>query len=212
MISGRCRGATDLTDINDMNDSPEQGLTVYLVGGAVRDGLLGRPVAKRDWVVVGSDPEEMLHRGFTLVGRDSESVPAANIGDREFGILFADNTDGIRLANVLIANFRHGCFEAEGFADLGAISPGLFTDSYLDGVHCANEAGPNPTAFGIVRDDALGFAPDVVAPNNSNEDGLVYYNGAGGELPSANTTFVSAAGGINFTGEIVERPANFTAG
>ena len=87
-----------------------------------------------------------------------------------------------------------------------------FTDSYLDGVHCANEAGPNPTAFGIVRDDALGFAPDVVAPNNSNEDGLVYYNGAGGELPSANTTFFSAAGGINFTGEIVERPANFTAG
>lgn len=53
-----------------MNDSPEQGLTVYLVGGAVRDGLLGRPVAERDWVVVGSDPEEMLHRGFTLVGRD----------------------------------------------------------------------------------------------------------------------------------------------
>ena len=65
MISARGRAGTD-----DMNDAPERGLTVYLVGGAVRDGLLGRPAAERDWVVVGADPEEMLRRGFTLVGRD----------------------------------------------------------------------------------------------------------------------------------------------
>ena len=32
-------------------------MEVYLVGGAVRDELLGRPVRERDWVVVGSTPE-----------------------------------------------------------------------------------------------------------------------------------------------------------
>lgn len=42
----------------------------YLVGGAVRDKLLGRPVKERDWVVVGETPESMLARGFRPVGRD----------------------------------------------------------------------------------------------------------------------------------------------
>ncbi|MDB6060201.1 MAG: cca [Verrucomicrobiaceae bacterium] len=42
----------------------------YLVGGAVRDKLLGYPFHERDWVVVGSTPEEMLSAGFKPVGRD----------------------------------------------------------------------------------------------------------------------------------------------
>ena len=45
-------------------------MKVYLVGGAVRDELLGRPVAERDWVVVGSTPDQMLKAGFRQVGRD----------------------------------------------------------------------------------------------------------------------------------------------
>ena len=45
-------------------------MKVYLVGGAVRDELLGRPVTERDWVVVDSSPEDMLRRGFRQVGRD----------------------------------------------------------------------------------------------------------------------------------------------
>ncbi len=45
-------------------------LTVYCVGGAVRDNLLGLPVQDRDWVVVGSTPEEMTARGFKPVGSD----------------------------------------------------------------------------------------------------------------------------------------------
>lgn len=40
----------------------------YLVGGAVRDALLGVQVKERDWVVVGSTPEEMLEDGFKQVG------------------------------------------------------------------------------------------------------------------------------------------------
>jgi tRNA nucleotidyltransferase (CCA-adding enzyme) len=42
----------------------------YEVGGCVRDELLGLPVADRDWVVVGSTPEDMVRRGFRPVGKD----------------------------------------------------------------------------------------------------------------------------------------------
>jgi tRNA nucleotidyltransferase (CCA-adding enzyme) len=45
-------------------------LRSYLVGGAVRDRLLGRPPGDRDWVVVGATPEQMIARGFKPVGRD----------------------------------------------------------------------------------------------------------------------------------------------
>lgn len=43
---------------------------IYLVGGAVRDGLLGLAVKDRDYVVVGATPEAMLAQGFQAVGRD----------------------------------------------------------------------------------------------------------------------------------------------
>ncbi len=45
-------------------------METYLVGGAVRDDLLGRPVIDRDYVVVGSTPQEMEARGFRRVGMD----------------------------------------------------------------------------------------------------------------------------------------------
>jgi tRNA nucleotidyltransferase (CCA-adding enzyme) len=45
-------------------------MQTYLVGGAVRDKLLGRSVTDRDFVVVGASPEEMLRLGFRSVGRD----------------------------------------------------------------------------------------------------------------------------------------------
>lgn len=45
-------------------------MQVYLVGGAVRDELLGRSVTERDWVVVGATPEAMIERGFRPVGRE----------------------------------------------------------------------------------------------------------------------------------------------
>jgi len=47
-----------------------QPVTVYRVGGSVRDELLGRPVADRDYVVVGATPEMMTASGFRPVGRD----------------------------------------------------------------------------------------------------------------------------------------------
>jgi tRNA nucleotidyltransferase (CCA-adding enzyme) len=45
-------------------------MQVYLVGGAVRDRLLGRPVRERDWVVVGAEPADLTSRGFIPVGRE----------------------------------------------------------------------------------------------------------------------------------------------
>ena len=45
-------------------------LECYLVGGAVRDALLNEAAGDRDWVVVGSSPEDMLERGFRAVGKD----------------------------------------------------------------------------------------------------------------------------------------------
>lgn len=45
-------------------------MKTYLVGGAVRDALLGLSGSDRDWVVVGSTPEAMVQAGFTPVGKD----------------------------------------------------------------------------------------------------------------------------------------------
>ena len=43
---------------------------IYLVGGAVRDELLGIEPQERDWVVIGSSPQQMLAQGFKIVGKD----------------------------------------------------------------------------------------------------------------------------------------------
>jgi len=45
-------------------------MKTYLVGGAVRDKLLGYPFHEKDWVVVGATPEIMEQQGFTPVGKD----------------------------------------------------------------------------------------------------------------------------------------------
>ncbi|WP_432729809.1 multifunctional CCA addition/repair protein [Variovorax sp. W6] len=45
-------------------------MKIFLVGGALRDRLLERPVSDHDWLVVGATPEEMVARGYLPVGRD----------------------------------------------------------------------------------------------------------------------------------------------
>jgi len=45
-------------------------MNIYLVGGAVRDKLLGIPVKDKDWVVVGATPDDMLAQGYQQVGKD----------------------------------------------------------------------------------------------------------------------------------------------
>ena len=48
----------------------QHAMRVYVVGGAVRDELLGLPVKDCDYVVVGATPEHMIEQGFKPVGRD----------------------------------------------------------------------------------------------------------------------------------------------
>lgn len=50
--------------------SKNEEYKIYLVGGAVRDKLLGLPVNEKDWVVVGATPEILLSQGFKQVGKD----------------------------------------------------------------------------------------------------------------------------------------------
>src|SRR5262249_28913542 len=45
-------------------------MEVYLVGGAVRDRLLGLPIRERDWVVVGARPEDLERQGYLSVGKE----------------------------------------------------------------------------------------------------------------------------------------------
>jgi tRNA nucleotidyltransferase (CCA-adding enzyme) len=45
-------------------------MKTYLVGGAVRDALMGLPVQDRDWVVVGATPQMLLDQGYVAVGKD----------------------------------------------------------------------------------------------------------------------------------------------
>ena len=53
-----------------MNSNYTARMQIYMVGGAVRDRLLGRPVNDHDWVVVGATPQQMLELGYLAVGRD----------------------------------------------------------------------------------------------------------------------------------------------
>lgn len=48
----------------------DEAMEIYLVGGAVRDALLGLPAGDRDWVVVGADQSQMEALGYKAVGRD----------------------------------------------------------------------------------------------------------------------------------------------
>jgi len=45
-------------------------MKIYLVGGAVRDKLLGRPITERDWLVSGATPEQLIAQDYQQVGKD----------------------------------------------------------------------------------------------------------------------------------------------
>ena len=54
----------------DFKPPCEPKVRAYLVGGAVRDFLLGKPILERDWVVLGESSDSMLKKGFLPVGKD----------------------------------------------------------------------------------------------------------------------------------------------
>ncbi|WP_243140610.1 CCA tRNA nucleotidyltransferase [Pelistega ratti] len=59
-----------LSNLAFESDQYTEGLSIFCVGGAVRDALLHLPSGDKDWVVVGSTPEEMVARQFIPVGGD----------------------------------------------------------------------------------------------------------------------------------------------
>src|SRR5690606_21611659 len=69
-VGAHRRAAVSAPESTTAHDPDCDGLQVYIVGGAVRDALLGQPPGDRDWVVVGATPEDMARRGFIPVGGD----------------------------------------------------------------------------------------------------------------------------------------------
>ncbi len=72
-VSGRCfiqYWNTCSVNIVSMATGEVKSMQIYLVGGAVRDRLLQRPVKERDYVVVGATAEQLLAQGYRQVGRD----------------------------------------------------------------------------------------------------------------------------------------------
>ena len=63
-------GLERLQDVLLMPEDSHDSLSVYTVGGAVRDALLGIAVKDHDYVVVGSTAAEMLSLGYKPVGKD----------------------------------------------------------------------------------------------------------------------------------------------
>lgn len=68
-------------------------METYLVGGAVRDRLLGIDVSDRDWVVTGASPEAMLARGFRPVGKDFPVFLHPETGD-EYALARTERKSG----------------------------------------------------------------------------------------------------------------------
>lgn len=68
-------------------------MQIYLVGGAVRDRLLGRPIEDRDWVVVGAEPEQLTAQGFKPVGRDFPVFLHPNTGE-EYALARTERKSG----------------------------------------------------------------------------------------------------------------------
>ena len=68
-------------------------MKTYLVGGAVRDFLLNVPSSDRDWVVVGSTPQEMLAKGFSQVGK-SFPVFLDPVSDDEYALARTETKTG----------------------------------------------------------------------------------------------------------------------
>ena len=71
-IACSCNGAACRTQrsVSRRNLLRLPTMQTYLVGGAIRDALLGQAGSDRDWVVVGATPEQMVEQGFVPVGRD----------------------------------------------------------------------------------------------------------------------------------------------
>ena len=103
---------------------------IYLVGGAVRDELLGYPFTERDYVVVGASPAQMLGEALA-VGISDSRIGMQSRMTRLVGHVFED-------ANEVRQQFHiaRAVMEAAGKAEFACAMPGHFTDGHHD-IPCA---------------------------------------------------------------------------
>lgn len=121
-----------------------------------------------------------LFVNVTLAGRDITSISSGLLDDREFGIVFADNTTQVRMANMVVSNFRNGCYEVDSSSDLSSIGLGSdITAGFIDGVHCGHEqSGLNGNVFvrWLLRSgDVADNLPDIIGRGDGNGDGFRFY-------------------------------------
>ncbi|MGB5325135.1 MAG: hypothetical protein WBN40_06905, partial [Pseudomonadales bacterium] len=138
----------------------------------------------------------------TLFGNDNDNIIETGSADREFGLLFEENTNQARLANIAIVNFRNGCYEVGADVDLSTMSlngePESHT-SFVDGIHCTNEfiSSNPPDPLRALRFGGVDIP--VALRDINNGQGLRSYNNNIGQT-------------ANFAGEGAGGVAGFTAG
>ena len=93
-------------------------METYLVGGAVRDRLLGLPIIEKDYVVVGATETEMLEAGYRSVGRAFPVFLHPDTAE-EYALTYAE----ARGVNIVISNPPFG--ERCGRTELGEIARGF---------------------------------------------------------------------------------------
>lgn len=82
-------------------------MQIYLVGGAVRDKLLGVTPRDRDWVVVGATPEALRQRGYKAVGRDFPVFLHPETGE-EYALARTERKQGQRLPRISVPYQHRG--------------------------------------------------------------------------------------------------------
>lgn len=171
------------------------GLSFNNFDGLVKDMLVihrvglysdASPGGGRAGIYAGSsnatpDLTNPLLVNITLAGRDDSSISSLAPDAREFGILFADGTEKIRMANMVISNFRNGCYEVDSTSNLSGIgtSDADLNVGFIDGVHCGHEQ------FGLPNNDGWLLRSGISTDNlpggsrgDSNGEGLRFYGNA----------------------------------
>lgn len=128
----------------------------------------------RAGIYAGGSNSMPLFVNATLVGRDNDSTApdSSDNNNDEVGIIFASDITTVRLANVLIANYRNACYELKSGANLSALGIGLGdpTVNFIDGLHCANEFFDldDQQAAWLIRSGDIGDNFSLVGGNNGN--------------------------------------------
>src|SRR5690625_1135696 len=109
-------------------------MKIYLVGGAVRDKLLGYPHHERDWVVVGARPNELEAKGFVPVGKDFPVFLHPETKE-EYALARTERKTGSGYTGFLNAEIRESLCRREQIQRLSRISASRDQRRICSGAH-----------------------------------------------------------------------------